>query len=322
MKTSRTTHKTHTTHKTPMSLKTHKSCKAKTRSGRKCSRLGSCEKGGLCSQHHNIIKKLNSSVKKSKGFNPKIYIYHILDNGGKPFEVKISEDNIVSIYENKQSKEDDYNTYKEIPFKTYKPEKIFIGKSILNEMTEFSGARDNPKYDGNSILLELNSKKLEYVYIGYEIYSFKAYSKIVEYVSPVGNSSVSYPYAIDDLGNYYLMIEDIVLEKNNRIKKEIQDKSKIKFDPYDYYYDNTKMRGFENYEKLKIGNEKYMFKFSLEDFDEMKRRFNDTEIILIKNDGTEEIMNKESYKNLMDRFAKFNGFKPLLNKFIAHERLE
>jgi hypothetical protein len=317
----------------------HKSCKATTRSGRKCSRLGHCEKENMCTQHHNISKE-HSSLKHSslkKSIKPKVYIYHILDNSGHPFEVKVSEDNTVSIYENKDSEEDSYSSYKEEPFKTYKPEKIFIGKSILNKMTEFSGARDNPKWDGNSILLELNSKKLEYLYIGYEIYSFKAYTKIVEYVSPVGNSGVPYPYAIDELGNYYLMIEEIVLENNDKIKKAIQDKSNVKvrknpkglkiktpefpFDPYTYYYDNTEMHGFENYEGLKIGNQKYFFAFNIEDLDAKKKRFDNAEVILIKKDGSEEVMNKESYKGLMDRFAKSKGFKNFINKVMVHERL-
>ena len=38
---------------------------------------------------------------------------------------------------------------------------IFIGKSHLNDMTEYSGARDNPKWDGNSILLELETNEDE-----------------------------------------------------------------------------------------------------------------------------------------------------------------
>jgi hypothetical protein len=290
----------------------HKSCKATTRSGRKCSRL--CKKEGMCVQHHKIFKS-----SKSKSLSPKIYIYYTLDNGGRPFKLDISENNTVSIYELniEESDKQQKDIYEEKAFKTYKPKKIFIGKSIVNEMTEFSGAIDNSKWDGNSILLEINEKTLEYVYIGATIYSFTAYAKIIEYVSPIGNSSVSYPYAVDELGNYYLMIEDIVLEKKDEIKKKIQEKS----DPYKYYYDNSYMKGFENNEKLKIGDGKYTFMFETEDFDKMKKRFNNAQISIIKNDGSEEIVNKETYKALMDRFAKFKGFKPFLNKIMIRERL-
>ena len=35
---------------------------------------------------------------------------------------------------------------------------IFIGKSCLNEMNEYSGARDDSKWDGNTIFLELEEK--------------------------------------------------------------------------------------------------------------------------------------------------------------------
>jgi hypothetical protein len=316
----------------------HKSCKSKTRSGRRCSRL--CKKEGMCSQHHRIFlegnpsKERNSS--KSRGskssINPKVYVYYTRDNGGRPFKVEISENNTVSIYA-QDMEEQEKTIFEENPFKIYNPEKIFIGKSILNKMTEFSGARDDPKRDGNSILLEMNSKKLEYIHIGATVYSFTAYDKIREYVSPVGNSGVPYPYAIDELGNYYLMIEDIVLENNDKIKKAIQDKSKIKgpknkiknpefpFNPYTYYYGNTEMHGFENYEGLKIGNQNYFFAFNIEDLDSKKKRFDNAEVILIKKDGSEEVMNKESYKALMDRFAKSKGFKNFINKIVIHERM-
>ena len=41
---------------------------------------------------------------------------------------------------------------------------IFIGKCCLNEMTEFSEARDDSKWDGNTILLNLEDKK--YMFVG------------------------------------------------------------------------------------------------------------------------------------------------------------
>ena len=36
--------------------------------------------------------------------------------------------------------------------------KFFMGKSILNATTEYSGAHDNERFDGNSLLFELCSK--------------------------------------------------------------------------------------------------------------------------------------------------------------------
>jgi hypothetical protein len=297
----------------------HKNCKAKTRSGRKCSRL--CKSEGLCTQHANLSLKQPKTVKSSPKKAQKIYIYYTLDNGGNPFKVEISDDNIVTVYiqDSEESDIQEKNVYQQVPFKTYKPEKIFIGKSILNKATKFSGARDDPKFDGNSILLEINSKKLEYIHIGAVIYSFKAYAKIKEYVSPVGNSSVPYPYAIDKNDNYYLVIEDVVLQHDDKIKNMIKEG----YDPYDHYYDNNVIGNgnFENINSLKIDNENYMFQYSLEDFDQKKSRFKNAEFYLIKKDGSEEVLTKEKYNTIMNRFANQKRFKPFLNKVILHERL-
>jgi len=334
----------------------HKSCKAKTRSGRKCRRLGSkdCEKNGMCSQHYKMFKNEKTSV-KSKEINKKsnkklskkqvrnlnqkqvqnlnsMQTYNILDNGGNPFKVEVSNEviisddndtsiqNIVSIYIRNYIGEDSNGNpaFDDVLFKTYYPTKVFVGKSIINKMTEFSGALDKPKFDGNSILLEIDPINLRYVYIGYEIYSFTAYAKIKEYVSPVGNSQVPYPYAVDELNNYYLMIENIVLEGRKEIEDLVNDKS----DPYDYYYDNSKIGGnFEDIKSLKIGNENYLFTYKIEDYDHMKTRFQNQDFYMIKNDDTEELLTKEKYDDLMERFADSKKFMTLLDRTMIHDRL-
>lgn len=181
---------------------------------------------------NKLSNSINNKTKKvSLPKNAKSYLIH--DNGGRPFKVVIykstSNKQIVDIYKiddilnNKLT----YNT----KIISYIPTKIFIGKSPKNEMTSFS-AGYGPKFDGNSILLCLNDKTNEYVYIGEEIYSFKAKNTIKTYVSPVGNNDVPYPYAIDNSNNYYLMTENTIINMNN-----ISDK-KILNDPYEYYYNN------------------------------------------------------------------------------------
>ena len=56
--------------------------------------------------------------------------------------------------------------------------------------------------DGNSLLVSLGDKK--YLHIGSVIYSFVTDDEITEYYSPVGNSSVSYPYAVSKKHIYLL----------------------------------------------------------------------------------------------------------------------
>lgn len=122
--------------------------------------------------------------------------YFTHDNGARPFRV-IVDNNTVFIFNNQDALLESYET-----------EDIFIGGS-----------------DGNTILLKLEN---EYIYVGGEIYSFKPETKIINYISPIGNNDVPYPYAIDENGRYYLMIENVVLD-------DVGDYT----DPYRYYYDHS-----------------------------------------------------------------------------------
>lgn len=242
--------------------------------------------------------------------------YKTLDNGGNPFTVKI-EDNKVSVYKNNYIEElDDY----ELEFLyNYNPSYIFIGKSIICPMTIFSGARDDPKFDGNSILIELDPNTHEYVYIGESIYSFKAYSKIINYVSPVGNSLVPYPYAVDEDNNYYLMTENIVLEMTEELQTNIDNGE----DAYTYYYDvHTIADNFEDIKMLKIDGENYNFTYSTEGFDSFVARFDNAQVSMVKHDNSEEYFTKESYTELMNRFAEYRKFKSFVNKQIIRKRFE
>ena len=52
----------------------------------------------------------------------------------------------------------------------------------------------------------------------------------------------------------------------------------------------------------------------------MKSRFNYADFVATKSDGSEEILTKESFEHLMNRFALAKGFKALLNKVVIEER--
>lgn len=77
-------------------------------------------------------------------------------------------------------------------------------------MTVFSQGY-GPEFDGNSILVHI--KGCEYAYIGSKFYLFETDTPIVKYVSEVGNNDVPYPYAVDERGRFYLMVENVVLNK-------------------------------------------------------------------------------------------------------------
>ena len=69
-------------------------------------------------------------------------------------------------------------------------------------MTEFSGGYGK-KFDGNSILLQLNDNRYA---IGCYIYEFTS-NKIISFISPVGNNDFPYPFALDK-DNAYLMLDE------------------------------------------------------------------------------------------------------------------
>ena len=89
--------------------------------------------------------------------------------------VVINENTYVSVYIYETNKFDQ-------PFLSFQGINVFIGKSRICEMTDFSGALNNPNFDGNTILLECEDSK--YVYIsGLEVFEFKTSDKIIDYIS-------------------------------------------------------------------------------------------------------------------------------------------
>ena len=81
------------------------------------------------------------------------------------------------------------------PFLSFQPKHIFIGKSKICPLTEFSGANDKSDFDGNTF--SLKCEDTEYVYIsGLEIFKFKTNDKFIDYISLVGNNMVPYTFSI------------------------------------------------------------------------------------------------------------------------------
>ena len=198
------------------------------------------------------IQKLNKNnefyIKIKKQFPTKCtksYFTH--DNGGRPFLVYI-KDQQVSIYkksnkyyfvEDENENEDNKNKWMYIHFiAKYKPLKIWIGRSPKNKITLGGGGFGKDFY-GNSILLQIT--KNNYVFIGTSIFKFEHKNQIVKFVSPVGNSDVPYPFAIDNKNNCILFEEHIII-------KDIP--KKYSNDPYQFYYDNENQKNQNNQKKF------------------------------------------------------------------------
>lgn len=168
--------------------------------------------------------KLDPKLKKYK-------YYRVHDNGGRPFLVYY-HDNQALVYIKDEDKyyydDETWNVsesksrvmYTKLVMK-FKYEKIFVGKSPLNDMTGFSCGHGK-RFDGNNLLFHIKGKK--YISIGWNIYSFTAGDKIDRFVSPVGNNDVPYPFAVGD--KYVYLISDGKFVDKDNFDKNLVDVDK------------------------------------------------------------------------------------------------
>lgn len=186
-------------------------------------------------KHYNSLEKYINDPNirlfsdKIKTSYPSKKNYMIHDNGGRPFYVEIFPKEIKIFKATSLGQENDgkleFRAFKF--FKSFEDyEKIFIGKSPINEMTKFSGGHGK-EFDGNSILVKL--KENTYLYIGMDIYTFESGEEIIGYESSVGNNDVPYPIGFSK-NNVYLMIEYVYYPKEMARGK----------DAYSIYYGNDK----------------------------------------------------------------------------------
>lgn len=137
--------------------------------------------------------------------------YFVEDNGGVPFLVSYDKAK-VSVFKMNAG----LDAY-EVRLLPKKQQIALYGVKVLKPtpyVRAFVGKDPKePRYAGNSMLFDLGGNK--YLFVGEKVYTFRPLSPIKKYVSPVGNSAVPYPYAVDSEGRSYLMIEDVVLSRED-----------------------------------------------------------------------------------------------------------
>lgn len=144
-----------------------------------------------------------------------------------------------------------------------------------------------------------------YVFVGHCIFKFFAHSRIVEYVSEVGNNDVPYPYAIDADGNYYLMTEEVIL-------REVS--SDYRRRPYEYYYANRRRYSdLVNIKHLIAGHDRQREVYSLNFYVDPKKHYHRdwmTNMHAVRNsDNHIYPISEDDYVNLMDRIAIKFGYE-------------
>ncbi len=193
----------------------------------------------------------------------------------------------------------------------FTPVNVFVGISPLNDMTEYS-AGHGLKFEGNSILLHLGFNK--YVFIGPTIFSFSTNHEIINFMSPVGNNDVSYPYAIDSQGDYYLLIEDAVIR--------VDDPEKLD-DPYIYYYDKlVQINDNLGIEHIEINEEIYGFDSHpnpSKKYDDLAQRIGSPIYIKYK-DQEKRIISKEEYVEILTQYNNSIGLSSLQDYHLIEKR--
>ena len=130
------------------------------------------------------------------------------------------------------------------PFLSFKPKHIFIGKSKVCAMTQFSGAVDSPDFDGNTLLIQVEDD--EYIHIsGLEVFKFKTDDKIIEYISLTGNNMVPYPIVVGERYTYFLQPYYKFLE-NDKIEEGTL------LNPFDYHLEKCGIDSFRKLERSLI----------------------------------------------------------------------
>jgi hypothetical protein len=227
---------------------------------------------------------------------PNIYQTH--NNGGRKYRIQV-QGNKVQV-----------DDMRGIFLQKYSVISVFIGKSPLNKMTEFSGGH-GPDFDGNSIILNMGDN--EYIYFGSTYFIFKTKAPIVEFISPVGNNDVPYPYAIDEDDNFYLMTENVVV---SGVPQDQRD------DVYHYYYDKGymvvedkyknnfggKVLEYQGITRWMDGDEIYVLRYIPDAADDYDHREGYMYVI---RDGVKEPMMRDVYIQMMKEFGDANGFQKM-----------
>ena len=112
-------------------------------------------------------------------------IIYVTENNCKRYGVTLQNNRYVKVQKFEDISNDENIIYE------VNPMEMFLGKSQLCSMTEFSGAEDKQVFDGNTILLKIGKEnnKHRYVYIGGDMVSSSMTNdNIYEYVSNMGNN--------------------------------------------------------------------------------------------------------------------------------------
>jgi len=231
--------------------------------------------------------------------------YYTHNNGGRPFKVEVhTQPQHISVYKERPTYASE--EYYSQPQYSMDYIRVFIGKSVRNAMTNFSGGF-GPHFTGNSILIQPTDDRLSYVHVGCSLFSFRTLSPIVKYESPVGNNDVPYPYAIDEEDNYYLLIEGVILLSPMKPQN---------VDIYTYYYSSSRVPGLEMVVRADDPEEEetYWVSISMKPEEDYDRLVGSGQLYIREREtGRQTQYTKDEYVAYMQQLCATKGYQPLLS---------
>lgn len=208
--------------------------------------------------------------------------YLVHDNGDTPFRIENDTDKKkVHIFHMNNGNDE----------KVIKYEQLFTGQMGQDPI--------------NTVLI--NTDGNNYIFAGRTLKKFTSIDPIVEYVSPLGNNDVPYPYAIDSKKRYYLLIENVILTKYSGD------------DPYSHYYSESNMGSLKSgtvaKRKVKVKNG---IRHVTYERDENKNPFKNIYCIYVFNldeeqdlDGEYQMSYEPEPRNLGCMYIKYNDKRNL-----------
>ena len=133
------------------------------------------------------------------------------------------------------------------PLFSFQAKNIFIGKSKVCHMTQFSGSNDCSDFDGNTLLLECEDN--EYLYLsGLEFNKFKIDDKIIDYTSFMGNNMIPHAIMIGKRYTYFLYYRYKLIENDKIEEGTLLNATNTSLDPYDYHLEKCGENSFRKLE--------------------------------------------------------------------------
>jgi hypothetical protein len=169
-------------------------------------------------------QKSKEITSKPRVTRAKLYLTH--DNGGRPFKVTVTKQQ-VTVHTCPRTDEEDWSMDDyTVPVARFDyPKKVWVG--------DWNDGYEKDFFKGNCILLQLTIDK--YVFIGERIYEFHLLpgEKVKAFVADVGNNDVPYPYLTTNKKHLYFLLPDTPVYVPLEVIGE--------GDPYQVYYGHEPM---------------------------------------------------------------------------------